>query len=191
MAFGERMRVGVRDTTFGVDMPVAQSQAPKPSRNDTSEAVGRRFVRSSCSLPAAPCFTAFLPAMLRTSFGTSARRNLATGLWFAGHKGKCERTNFVITRCSVKIQSVARPDQAPTAHFLDALFGRWREALVPVRSTADRGAVSIFYAAETKLWNRSLSFVFSTGILALFCCRCAARFLESGQFLLTENATLH
>jgi len=42
------------------------------------------------------------------------------------------------------------------------------EALVPVRSTADRSAVSIFYAAETKLWNRTLSFVFSAGILALF-----------------------
>jgi flagellar biosynthesis protein FliQ len=42
------------------------------------------------------------------------------------------------------------------------------EALVPVRSTTDRTAVSIFYAAETKLWNRTLSFVSVAGILALF-----------------------
>ena len=42
------------------------------------------------------------------------------------------------------------------------------EALVPVRSTADRTAVSIFYAAETKLWNRTLSFIIAAGILALF-----------------------
>ena len=42
------------------------------------------------------------------------------------------------------------------------------EVLVPVRSTVDRAAVSIFYAAETKLWNRTLSFIFSAGLLALF-----------------------
>ena len=42
------------------------------------------------------------------------------------------------------------------------------EALVPVRSTKDRTAVSIFYAAETKLWNRTLSFVSLTGLIAFF-----------------------
>jgi hypothetical protein len=41
------------------------------------------------------------------------------------------------------------------------------EALVPVRSTADRTAVSIYYAAETKLLNRTLSFIFSMGMMAL------------------------
>jgi hypothetical protein len=41
------------------------------------------------------------------------------------------------------------------------------EAMVPVRSTTDRAAVSIFYAAEAKLLNRTLSFIFSAGILAL------------------------
>jgi hypothetical protein len=42
------------------------------------------------------------------------------------------------------------------------------ETLVPVRSTADRTAVSIFYAADTKLWNRTLSFISALGIMALF-----------------------
>lgn len=37
-----------------------------------------------------------------------------------------------------------------------------------MRSTIDRNAVSIFYAAETKLRNRTLSFILSAGILALF-----------------------
>src|SRR3954466_14359027 len=58
--------------------------------------------------------------------------------------GKCERTNFVITFCTVKISSVARPDQAPTTHKFMMLFsGGGGEALVPARSTTDRGAVSI------------------------------------------------
>jgi len=84
-------------------------------------------------------------------------------------EGKCERRNFVITFCSAKIKSVANPDQAPIAHRFMMLFaGGGGEALVPVRSTADRTAVSIFYAAETKLWNRTLSFIIAAGILALF-----------------------
>lgn len=84
-------------------------------------------------------------------------------------EGKCERTNFVITFCSAKIKSVANPGQAPTAHRFMMLFaGGGGEALVPVRSTTDRSAVSIFYAAETKLWNRTLSFISAAGILALF-----------------------
>ena len=84
-------------------------------------------------------------------------------------EGKCERTNFVITFCSVKIRSVALPDQAPTNYRFVMLFSSGGgEALVPVRSTTDRNAVSIAYAAETKLWNRTLSFVVATGFLVLF-----------------------
>ena len=83
--------------------------------------------------------------------------------------GKCERTNFVITFCTAKIKSVARPDQAPIAHSFFMLFsGGGGEALVPVRSTTDRTAVSIAYTAEAKLWNRTLSFIFTAGMLALF-----------------------
>jgi hypothetical protein len=83
--------------------------------------------------------------------------------------GKCERTNFVITFCSAKIKSVARPDQAPISHSFLMFFSSGRgEALVPVRSTTDRAAVSIFYSADTKLLNRTLSFIFAAGIMALF-----------------------
>src|SRR5262249_35030677 len=83
--------------------------------------------------------------------------------------GKCERTNFILTTCNAKIKSVARPDQAPIPHSFMMFFSSGGgEALVPVRSTTDRSAVSIFYAAETKLWNRTLSFIFLAGILALF-----------------------
>ncbi len=83
--------------------------------------------------------------------------------------GKCERTNFVITTCTAKIKSVAMPDQAPISHsFLMLFSGGGGEILVPVRSTKDRTAVSIFYSAETKLWNRTFSFVFMTGALFLF-----------------------
>ncbi|KAH2823330.1 hypothetical protein KXV85_001722, partial [Aspergillus fumigatus] len=68
-----------------------------------------------------------------------------------------------------KIKSVARPDQAPIEHHFFMLFtGGGGEALVPVRSTADRGAVSIYYAAEAKRWNRTLSFIFSAVVLAIF-----------------------
>ena len=83
-------------------------------------------------------------------------------------EGKCERFNFVITTCNAKIKSVARPDLAPiTYSFLMFFSSGGGEALVPVRSTKDRSAVSIFYAADTKLWNRTLSFILAAGMLAL------------------------
>lgn len=83
-------------------------------------------------------------------------------------EGKCRRTNFVVTLCNATIGSVARPDQAPIHHSFFMLFSSGGgEALVPVRSTTDRTAVSIAYTAETKLWNRTLSFIFSAGFLAL------------------------
>ena len=83
--------------------------------------------------------------------------------------GKCERTNFVITFCTAKIKSVAMPGQAPVTHRFMMLFtGGGGEAMVPVRSTKDRAAISIYYSAEAKLWNRTLSFLSSAVMLALF-----------------------
>lgn len=83
--------------------------------------------------------------------------------------GKCKQTNFVLTTCDAKIKSVARPDQAPIPHSFMMFFSSGGgEALVPVRSTTDRSAVSILYAADTKLWNRTLSFIVMAGLLALF-----------------------
>ena len=82
--------------------------------------------------------------------------------------GTCRRTNFVITTCDAKITSLARPDQAPISHSFLMLFSSGGgELLVPVRSTTDRSAVSIFYAADTKLWNRTLSLMLMVGMMAL------------------------
>jgi hypothetical protein len=76
----------------------------------------------------------------------------------------------VITFCSAKIKSVAMPDQAPIEHRFMMLFsGGGGEAMVPVRSTVNRAAVSIYYSAKAKLWNRTLSFISSVVILVLFC----------------------
>lgn len=172
MAFGKRQSgVGAGAQAFNVDMTVAQSQtAQSQAANDTAEPVGHPFrwllVLLACGAMFYGLFVSYGPDILRD--------HRLAGTWQPAYDlqvtdGKCERTNFVITRCSAKIKSVARPDQAPIAHsFLMLFSGGGGEALVPVRSTTDRSAVSIFYAAETKLWNRTLSFVSAAGILALF-----------------------
>jgi hypothetical protein len=81
--------------------------------------------------------------------------------------GSCTRHNFVVTRCSVKIQSNAEPDQAPiTSEFMMLFSSGGGELLVPVRSTTNPSAVAIAYAAETKLLNRTITFLFLTGALA-------------------------
>ena len=101
------------------------------------------------------------------------RDNRLGGTWQPAYdlravEGKCERKNFIVTFCNTKIASVARPDQAPIAVSFMMLFsGGGGEAMVPVRSTTDRAAVSIHYAAEAKLLNSTLSFIFATGILVL------------------------
>ena len=82
-------------------------------------------------------------------------------------QGSCARHNFVVTRCSAKIQSNAEPNQAPIASEFMMLFSSGGgELLVPVRSTKDPSAVAIAYAAETKLMNRTMSFLVLTGALA-------------------------
>lgn len=81
--------------------------------------------------------------------------------------GSCTRYNFVVTRCSAKIQSNAEPDQAPVASEFMMLFsGGGGEMLVPVRSTTDPSAVAIAYATETKLMNRTITFLVLAGALA-------------------------
>jgi hypothetical protein len=81
--------------------------------------------------------------------------------------GSCTRHNFVLTRCSVKIQSIAEPNQAPVASEFMMLFSSGGgELLVPVRSTTNPSAVAIAYATETKLLNRTMTFLVLTGALA-------------------------
>jgi hypothetical protein len=167
MTFGKRQSgVGAAAQAFNAGMPVAQGQVA----DDTARPVGHPFrwliALVACGAGLYGLFVGYGPDILRD--------HRLAGTWQPAYdlqatEGKCERTNFVITRCSAKIKSVAKPDQAPIAHnFLMLFAGGGGEVLVPVRSTIDRSAVSIFYAAETKLWNRTLSFVSVAGILALF-----------------------
>jgi hypothetical protein len=94
------------------------------------------------------------------------------GTWQAAYdlravNGSCTRHNFVVTRCSAKIQSNAEPNQAPVATEFMMLFSSGGgEMLVPVRSTTNPSAVAIAYAAETKLANRTMTFLVLTGALA-------------------------
>jgi len=163
MSFGKRQSgAGASAQALNIDMAGAQSQA-------ATETTAPRF-RSFLGLLACCAglywlFVSYAPDILRD--------HRLAGTWQPAYdlrpmEGKCERTNFVLTTCTAKIKSVATPDQAPiTVNFLMLFSGGGGEALVPVRSTKDRTAVSIFYAAETKLWNRTLSFVSLTGMLAL------------------------
>ncbi|MCK1477323.1 hypothetical protein IVB27_21585 [Bradyrhizobium sp. 197] len=167
MAFGKRQSgVGATAQALNVDIAAAQSQAVTETAQPTGSPIRWLIVMVACGAMLYGLFVSYGPEILRD--------HRLAGTWQPAYDleamdGKCERTNFVITFCSAKIKSVARPDQAPTTHKFFMLFsGGGGEALVPVRSTTDRAAVSIFYTAETKLWNRTLSFILSAGIIALF-----------------------
>ena len=167
MSFGKRQAgVGATAQAFNAGMAVSPSQVITEAAGPTGHPIRWFILLVAIGAAFYGLFVSYGPDILRD--------HRLAGTWQPAYdlratEGKCERTNFVITRCSAKIISVAKPDQAPIAHnFLMLFAGGGGEALVPVRSTIDRSAVSIFYAAETKLWNRTLSFVSSAGILALF-----------------------
>jgi hypothetical protein len=94
------------------------------------------------------------------------------GTWQAAYdlrvvSGSCTRHNFVVTRCSAKILSNAEPNQAPLEREFMMLFSSGGgERLVPVRSTANPAVVAIAYAAETKLANRTITFLVLAGACA-------------------------
>lgn len=74
--------------------------------------------------------------------------------------GKCTVFQLVITNCNAKIISLAEPNRAPLeVGFVMAFSGGGGESMVPVRSAVDPSAVTIAYAAETKLMNRTLTFI--------------------------------
>ena len=167
MAFGKRQSgVGAAAQAFGPDNPHTRSQAIIENAAAKGSPV-RWFL-------ACLAFTAVTYAFLVGYGPDLLRDHRLAGSWQPAYdlqasEGKCKRTNFVVTFCTAKIKSVARPDQAPIDHSFFMLFsGGGGEALVPVRSTKDRAAVSIAYTAETKLWNRTLSFVFTAVFLVLF-----------------------
>ena len=82
--------------------------------------------------------------------------------------GKCTVYQLVFTDCEAKIISLSEPNRAPIeVRFEMAFSGGGGESMVPVRSTVDPSAVTIAYAAETKLMNRTLTFIGVTFSFAL------------------------
>lgn len=178
MSFGKRQSgVGAAAPAFNAGAAGAQGAAVTDSDGVTGHPIRWFIAVLACG--------AMLYGLV-VNYGPDIVRDLRlSGTWQPAYDlrasdGKCERTNFIITFCSAKIRSVARPDQAPVDHRFMMLFsGGGGEALVPVRSTRDRAAVSIFYSAETKLWNRTLSFLTALGMLALFSLVALACFLRA------------
>lgn len=169
MAFGKRQSgVGAAAPAFNADMAAAStaSRATAATSGATGSPIRWILVLLACG--------AMLYGMVATYGPDILRDHRLSGTWQPAYdlratEGKCERTNFVITFCSTRIISIARPDQPPVTHKFMMLFsGGGGETLVPARSTTDRTAITVLYAAETKLWNRTLSFVSVAGLLALF-----------------------
>lgn len=163
--FGKR-QPGGGSAAVSVNTAAASGYAATESAAPTGHPIRWLIILLACGAMLYALVTSYGPDILRD--------HRLSGTWQPAYdlqamEGKCERRNFVITFCSAKIRSVANPGQAPTTHRFMMLFaGGGGEALVPMRSTTNRTAVSIFYAAETKLWNRTLSFLFAAGVLALF-----------------------
>jgi hypothetical protein len=110
---------------------------------------------------------------LTTTYAGAILRDIRlAGTWQVAYDlravdGSCTRHNFIVTFCSAKIRSNAEPNRAPvTSEFMMLFSSGGGEMLVPVRSTTDRSAVAIGYAAETKLMNRTMTFIGLTGVLA-------------------------
>jgi hypothetical protein len=166
MSFGKRQAgVGAAAQTVNAGTAVSYSQAITEAPGPTGHPIRWLLLLLAIGGAIYGLFVSYGPNILRD--------NRLAGTWQPAYdlravEGKCERKNFIVTFCNTKIASVARPDQAPIAVSFMMLFsGGGGEAMVPVRTTTDRAAVSIFYAAEAKLLNRTLSFIFSAAILAL------------------------
>lgn len=173
MSFGKRQSgVGASAQAINVGPVGQQSQfAGEPAAERASEPAQATAHPFRWFLGVLACVAGLYGTIV--SYGPDlVRDHRLSGTWQPAYDlratdGKCERTNFVITTCNAKIKSVVKPDQAPIPHsFLMFFSGGGGEVLIPVRSTKDRSAVSIFYSAETKLWNRTLSFVFLTVSIA-------------------------
>ncbi|UFZ04603.1 hypothetical protein LQG66_36400 [Bradyrhizobium ontarionense] len=167
MTFGKRQSgVGGSAQALNVGMAAARNDVVTETAPATGSPIRWFIAFVVCG--------AMLYGLVKTYGPDILRDHRLAGTWQPAYDlratdGKCKRTNFVVTFCEAKIKSVAQPDKAPIDHGFFMLFaGGGGEALVPVRSTIDRSAVSIFYSAETRRWNRTLSFLFSAGLMALF-----------------------
>ena len=118
------------------------------------------------------CVAGGLWHVTATYAGEILRDHRLAGTWQTAYDlravdGSCRRVQLVITFCSAKIQSLAEPERAPAvSEFMTGFSSGGGEAMVPVRSTADPSAVAIAYAAETKLVNRTLTWLVLATILA-------------------------
>jgi hypothetical protein len=82
-------------------------------------------------------------------------------------EGRCTRYGHVISDCRVKIESAPEPNKAPLTIRYSMFFASGGgELLLPMRSTVDPSAITVAYAAETKLVNRTLTFLGMTGVVA-------------------------
>ncbi len=81
--------------------------------------------------------------------------------------GKCTRYNLILTLCNAKIKSRAEPNQTPVAiSFAMTFSSGGGQPLLPVRSTVDPNQLTIAYAAESELLNRTLTLIVMAGVLA-------------------------
>src|SRR5687768_10738170 len=136
MTFGKRQaNVGATAQAFNANMAISPSQVVTEAAGPTGHPFRWLILLVAIGAALYGLFVSYGPNILRD--------NRLAGTWQPAYdlravEGKCERKNFVVTFCNVKIASVARPDQAPIAVSFMMLFsGGGGEALVPVRSTTD------------------------------------------------------
>jgi heme exporter protein D len=133
------------------------------------------------------CAAAALWYVTATYAGEILRDHRRAGTWQTAYDlravdGSCRRIQLVITFCSAKIMSLAEPERAPVvSEFMMGFSGGGGEAMVPVRSTVDPSAVAIAFAAETKLANRTLTWLVSAATLAALLI-CAVNALLQGRY---------
>jgi hypothetical protein len=159
------------------------SRRPSASRTDVSAALA---VVESGKVPAwttvgplslvivVLCTAAALWYGTATYAGEILRDHRLAGTWQTAYDlqatdGSCRRIQLVVTFCSAKIKSLAEPERAPVvSEFMMGFSSGGGEVMEPVRSTVDPSAVAIAYAAEAKLFNRTLTWlVFAAGLAAL------------------------
>jgi hypothetical protein len=111
------------------------------------------------------CVAGALWYVTATYAGEIWRDHRLAGSWQTAYDlqaldGSCRRVQFMVAFCSAKIKSLAEPGRAPVAsEFMMGFSSAGGEAMVPVRSTLDPSAVAIAYAAETQLFNRTLTWL--------------------------------
>jgi len=115
---------------------------------------------------------ALLWHLTATYAGQILRDHRRAGTWQTAYDlqavdGSCRRVQLLITFCSATIKSLAEPGRAPVvSEFMTGFSSGGGEIMVPVRSTADPSAVAIAYAAETKLANRTVTWLVLSAFIA-------------------------